>query len=845
MNQQVIPLLLDFKDILEGNGSIFLNLQNGGGMNFWGVFLFFLSSPFSFLMIWIPKAAIYQAVNLLVMGKMMVCAGTACIFFHKRFEKLNAVQILSLSVLYAFCGYSLFYYQNIVWLDMMYLFPLLLLSLLHMAEKEKIIPYILVFSCMMVVHFYLSYMIVIFLLLSCVLYIYLCVKPERRGRVALLLGMGTAVSFFLTAPVWLPSLLQYAASARTGNLYLNLITGNFLTRLNTTIPLLLCTTAAVLSLFFCFFKGRRWDARRKYLFFLLILLLLPVLVEPINKMWHTGSYQAFPVRYGYITILIGLSLLASLLSENMEAPSVPSSPGFVLFAFAVCGAVPLVASLLLQDSFKEMTVYTRTLWGSDLSFSLLAVFFSAAAAAYFLIFLFFHYRQISVRVFSGLFAVIVLSECAFNSSLYIGSASSSPERYQDVLDLSSRIDSSAPYRVKTQKKYFDVNLIGALGYPSLSHYTSLTGKNFMYTMKKLGYSSYWMEVNSNGGTLFSDWLLGNQYCIKSISDCLPTDTVVYQNSTYALVQTYDSVPFGLTFSSHDIASLQSLTGSTRSENQKYIYETLFPEAISPFRFYLPEDKKNILSGRTDEGKDFYFKLTDENCALEYKISVSGTQRLYFDCFDEPHSYLKEEINGSFNVYVNGVLIQDSYPSQSSNGLLDLGTFTDTTVNILVELNKDMEAYSVGVFGIDETVLSQTFQSASYIQSEISNNRFVFQIQADEEQYLFVPISNDGGYTALVNGQTVPVYTVFDTFLAVPLVKGENSVQISYSPPGFRLGWILSAAGCLLLLCCLWLLKRKPLWLLKIEKPMQILCTGLAVLAFVIVYIFPVCVYISR
>ena len=37
MNQQVVPLLCEFKDILEGKGSLFLNLQNAGGMNFWPV----------------------------------------------------------------------------------------------------------------------------------------------------------------------------------------------------------------------------------------------------------------------------------------------------------------------------------------------------------------------------------------------------------------------------------------------------------------------------------------------------------------------------------------------------------------------------------------------------------------------------------------------------------------------------------------------------------------------------------------------------------------------------------------------------------------------------------------
>ena len=45
MNQQTIPLLMDFKDILDGKSGIFYSTANAGGMNFWGVFLFFLASP--------------------------------------------------------------------------------------------------------------------------------------------------------------------------------------------------------------------------------------------------------------------------------------------------------------------------------------------------------------------------------------------------------------------------------------------------------------------------------------------------------------------------------------------------------------------------------------------------------------------------------------------------------------------------------------------------------------------------------------------------------------------------------------------------------------------------------
>ena len=47
MNQQFIPLLNSFKDVLEGKQSFTYNLANAGGMSLFSVYFFFLSSPVS------------------------------------------------------------------------------------------------------------------------------------------------------------------------------------------------------------------------------------------------------------------------------------------------------------------------------------------------------------------------------------------------------------------------------------------------------------------------------------------------------------------------------------------------------------------------------------------------------------------------------------------------------------------------------------------------------------------------------------------------------------------------------------------------------------------------------
>ena len=110
---------------------------------------------------------------------------------------------------------------------------------------------------------------------------------------------------------------------------------------------------------------------------LFALLLLPVVIDPINKMWHTGSYQAFPVRYGYITVFIGLILAAYIISRSEDAGigkrEAPSHAAVVLSILSA-GIVLFLAEYLLRTSFSEITPYTRTLWGSTEALEKLSVF---------------------------------------------------------------------------------------------------------------------------------------------------------------------------------------------------------------------------------------------------------------------------------------------------------------------------------------------------------------------------------------------------------------------------------------------------------------------------------------
>ncbi len=809
MNQQVIPFLMDFKDILLGKANMFLNLKNAGGMSFWGVFLFFIASPFSFLVLFTEKAQIYYLVNILLILKMAACSVTASLFFRAKFPRLNFLQVSALAVMYSFCGYTMFYYQNIVWLDVMCLFPILLLGLDRLFHQGRFLLYSLVFAAILAVNFYLCYMVVIFLILAAGVYLFLCVPKRERGRHVLLFGLATVASVLATGVVWLPSLLQVLSSARMGNVVSSLRAGGFWAKLDTTVPVLLCTAAVFAGMIMVLYLRNYWNQGIRWLLCMMVLLFLPIFVEPINKIWQTGSYQSFPVRYGYIPVFLGLILCAAVISfikgSRTEYSGGKLFPGIALAALA---AVMFCAGTILKLDYRDVTVYTRTLWGDERSFRLLLLFAVTGVLAYLILFLLYHYGKIREMFFSILLCSFAVVEAVFYSNVYIASAGNNAQYYFPILDLSDRIDDSSLYRVKMKQKFFDVNLIGSMGYNSLSHYTSLTSQNYMFAMKKLGYSSYWMEVNSNGGTKLTDAVLGNRYTIERTDRIPEGQNAVYGNGLYSIVKNNLSLSIGFPFRTDKIQTLKNLSGGTRLELQESLFHSLFDTDEDLFVPYEPSSYDNVTMTR---GSRYCFTLSDTGYegTVDYQIPVSGTQTLYFDSFDQLSNRLYEPINSSFSITVNGTMLQIDYPTQPDNGLINLGTFTNQTVSVQIGILRDVSVKSFGIAGLRDHVLSTAVAATPQASLQPSGNSISGTVTADSGgEYLFLPINYGSGYSASVNGMSTPIYLVFDTFMAIPLQKGVNRICLSYIPPGFQMGVILSAVGLLCLIILYRISKRR-------------------------------------
>jgi hypothetical protein len=238
------------------------------------------------------------------------------------------------------------------------------------------------------------------------------------------------------------------------------------------------------------------------------------------------------------------------------------------------------------------------------------------------------------------------------------------------------------------------------------------------------------------------------------------------------------------------------------------------------------------------------EISEQAGTVSYVINVEGTQTLYFDCFDKLTNHLTEPINGSFNIYVNGESIESSYPKKNDNGLLNLGTYTDETVDIEVNVLKDVCAQSFGVSGLNLNTLKTAVSQAHTANLKQSGNTIIGTANANgESQYLFLPLPYDDGYSITVNDQQCKIYRVYDAFMAVKLNNGNNTIKISYAPVGFKTGVFLSVIG-VLLFCAILIFLRRGLYekikFLRFSATILFLLLFIAV--FIIVYIFPVFIY---
>jgi uncharacterized membrane protein YfhO len=91
------------------------------------------------------------------------------------------------------------------------------------------------------------------------------------------------------------------------------------------------------------------------------------------------------------------------------------------------------------------------------------------------------------------------------------------------------------------------------------------------------------------------------------------------------------------------------------------------------------------------------------------------------------------------------------------------------------------------------------RSMACSQFSHDNGGFSAQITTDKERLVFFSVPWESGWSAQVNGSTVPIQKVNVGFMAVKVPAGTSQIRFDYQTPGLKLGALITAGGIVLFL----------------------------------------------
>ena len=793
MHDQITAFYYHFYDSFHGNNSLLINFSTGGAINFLGILAYYILSPFSLLILIIPREYIYLMVSVIIALKIITCSITCLYFLRTYFKKLPSSLSMLLAVIYAFSGYGLVMYQITPWIDAMYMFPLILIGLKKVLDLEKPTFYIITLTLSLIFSFYVSIMVIIFIFLAS--FIYLLVYKEdinERKKAIVSLGIATVLSLLIASFIVVPSYLEISESSRIGfklKVLLNSKTGPLSDKLS-----MLAFGGVVYAGLLILAKN--FKEHKKFLSFyipVLLIVLIPLLIEPINKVWHFGSYASFPYRSGFILMLLLITGAAYSFENYKESQPLMLEINKIASIFVAVASSILMARIIYKyyDRFQSAIYRLSISFDSKLIVFLLLVTLIATLGSIILLAL--NKKLSSFTIF--LLFVVTVVHITSNCMIYLGN-----DKHQESLTaqyrLLNKINKDYPkneyYRIKSNLDETVTNNGMVTKYHNTDHFTSLTNKNTLNTFKKLGYGTQWVKTYSRGGTLFMDAILGNKYYLSNAK---------YNNPYYEFVKSYDNanlyklrsnVPYGVLINKNDTV----IDKNNSFEIANSLYKNILNTDEELFVIDDTISLDNVKAKLLDKGLIEYSIIDDDYYAyIEKDVIITGRKNLYLEINHQLANDQNFRINEAFNLYVNDKLVMENAFIEPYNGTMDLGIYENQRVNIKLELKKSVILKKVTV-GVMDLSKYESFMNVVSKDNQIKFNKNTISATVDGEKgkILLLPINYDRGYKATVNNRLVKIQQVYDNFIGIPLDDGINNISIKYTPNGFIPTLIISAVS---------------------------------------------------
>lgn len=179
------PLYAEFYDRIVNGQSLIYSWTSGLGNSFLGNLFNYCASPFVFVLLLLGHKNMPEAMAVMMSMKAILAAMSYTYFINKSTKK-NHIFSIGFGLLYAFCGYFVAYSWNIMWMDAMAVFPLVMLGIENIIERKSPTLFIITLTYTMITNYYMAYMVCILSVIYFLFYYFsnysFSSKFERRAE---------------------------------------------------------------------------------------------------------------------------------------------------------------------------------------------------------------------------------------------------------------------------------------------------------------------------------------------------------------------------------------------------------------------------------------------------------------------------------------------------------------------------------------------------------------------------------------------------------------------------------------------------------------------------------------
>ncbi len=820
MGQQYIEYHAALYNAVKTGSGLLFTWNAGMGMNNVGLLAYYLASPFTLLIFLFERAALPDAVLLIISLKAATAGLTFSVYLRRAADVRGLVNIL-FSSLYALSAYTVVYCFNIMWLDAVMLLPLVILAARRIANGKSMIPFTAVLTLLFFSNFYTAYIVGLFSFLAFVAM--LCLRPRPIHE-----WLGQALRFFasallaagLAACLLMPT--YFALRGSQGDLslelpFLSLLTdpltllgkmmwGAYDSVTNTGTAYLYCGVLTMGLMPVWLLHGGISRREKAVGSLLVAFLLISMMTDPLDVIWHACEVPVwFPCRYSFVYIFTVLTLASRALTR-------PSGLTHKRLLAGMTSAALLTLIIQLPEwiSPDECNTMTGKLW---ITLGALVVYAAV-------LLLYTRKRRWLKAIGMAVLAVLVCAESVSNmvtslqhldKELHFEARESYAAYAQHSEELSSTLQQATQemgdsfsdtnfYRVGNINER-DPNEGSAVGYPAVSHYSSVSNR---FTFRFLKYCGLVCTANNKilrftGSTYALDSLLGVRYVFSADGD-----RAGYMDTGYAAGESklyYNNTALPLAYFADAAALEVPISNSSPFELTNTLIRSLAGQTDKSYYNLLTVTPS--CSGGTlyDNGKRIYIE-TDEGAEVRFTIQNPYYQHVML--------YSNNNFSELTRVYLNGEMLNPK-GNRLVRGVIDLGWQGpgNLTVSLYVGDSKryftSLQAVSFNTWSFNSTIdaLRQHAAQDLTVKQTTNGGQLVSGwVDAPRDGVLFTSIPYDEGWSATIDGMAVDIDLVADAFIALPLTEGQHTFELTFYPQGLSAGIVVSlctAVVCVVLL----------------------------------------------